>query len=205
MKTQILAVLIASSCGISYGQETVPSNGQSTPPAYALPTPPVNGRTSPLPPLPRGARPTSDGSVVSPDGASVFRGPLPTDGNPATPEQWRMLLVLRLMSLPSPVHNGAAQLYGMGDEAAVDILRILGTRQPLASAEQQSVLDIVSMSFDHPDSIIDPNYRAPNASVFLLRYIGALSDDASVKNRSALVLARVQSVKPAASPASQGK
>jgi hypothetical protein len=46
------------------------------------------------------------------------RQPFPTDNRPITGEEWRLKLVERLMSIPSPVTAGAVQLHGMGDEAA---------------------------------------------------------------------------------------
>ncbi len=77
------------------------------------------------------------------------------------------------MSLPSPVTNGAFQLYGMGDEAAVDVLKVLSTKPSLTYEEMQATLDIVHMAFQHPESIIEPVNRKPRAALFLLQYLAS--------------------------------
>jgi hypothetical protein len=110
------------------------------------------------------------------------------------------MLVERLIALPSPVKAGAVQLYGMGDEAAVDILRILGARGPLTVAEERSALDVVDMAFEHPNSIIDPNYRSPGATVFLLRFISGSTGDQSVKDRATTLLDRLRNLRSTAGP-----
>jgi hypothetical protein len=47
----------------------------------------------------------------------------------------------------------------MGDEAAVDVLKILGTKASLTAAEQQTVFNIIHTAFEQPASIINPRTR----------------------------------------------
>lgn len=196
MKAKVLIALLV--VGLSaHGQTVAPSNGQAPAPPYTQATPPLNGRTAPFP------APPSSSMALSPDGvfttgSGIHFGPHPSN-DPSTPEEWRLSLVARLIALPSPVHNGAPQLYGMGDEAATDIVRILGTRAPLTVAEQRSTLDVIHMSFEHPESIVDPNYRKPLATLFLLQYIGTATEDASIRNRVNAELEFARAIKPAAS------
>jgi hypothetical protein len=111
--------------------------------------------------------------------------PFPIDNRPLSGEEWRLQLVERLMSLPSPVTNGAPQLYGMGDEAAVDVIKVLSTKPSLTPAEVQAGLDIIHMAFEHPESIISPVNRKPQAALFVMKHFASATDDSVVKERIA--------------------
>jgi hypothetical protein len=113
----------------------------------------------------------------------VEKQPFPTDNRPVSAEEWRLKLVARLMSLPGPVTNGAMQLYGMGDEAAADVVKILSEKPSPTSSEIQSALDILHMAFAHPEAISKPENQKPQAAVFLLRYFSSMTGDVSVKER----------------------
>ena len=107
----------------------------------------------------------------------------PTDNRPLSGEEWRLKLVERLMSFPSPVKNGAIQLRGMGDEAAVDLLTILGGKSSLTVGDCQAALDIIHMAFEQPDSIISPVNKTPQATTSLLQYLSSNSSDSTVQQR----------------------
>jgi hypothetical protein len=111
------------------------------------------------------------------------RQPFPTDNRPVSGEEWRLKLVARLMSLPSPVTNGAMQLYGMGDEAGADVVKVLSENPSPTALQIQAALDILHMAFAHPESISKPENQKPQAAIFLLRYFGSISGDANVKER----------------------
>src|SRR6266852_8265875 len=70
---------------------------------------------------------------------------------PTTPQEHRVLLVKWLMSFSSPLENGIVQLHRMGDEAAANAAKIMSSRPPLTEAEQLTLLDIVRISFEHPN------------------------------------------------------
>lgn len=133
------------------------------------------------------------GAFAQQAGDPKFRTPFPAD-IPQTGEQWRFNLVKHLMSLPSPVKNGAVQLHGMGDEAAVDVLKILGTSPNLTAAQIESVLDIVHTAFEQQASIIDPVNTKPQAAAVLFQRLTSLTEDAAVKERIGEELKFVQSL-----------
>ncbi len=111
------------------------------------------------------------------------RPPIPTDNRPLSGEEWRLTLVAHLMSFPSPVTNGAIQLAGMGDEAAIDVIKTLGEKTSPTSSEIESALDIVHMAFAHPESILKRENLKPQAGAFLLRYFASTTGDAALKQR----------------------
>jgi hypothetical protein len=115
----------------------------------------------------------------------IIHKSFPTDNSPITGEEWRLKLVERLMGLPSPVKNGAVQLYGMGDEAGADVVKVLSDNPSPTASQIHSALDILHMAFSHPESVIKPENQKPQAAMFLLRYFGSISDDANVKERLA--------------------
>jgi hypothetical protein len=115
---------------------------------------------------------------------TVFeRQPFPTDNRPLSGEEWRLKLAEHLLSFPSPVKHGAIQLRGMGDEAAVDLLKILEGKNSLTVSKSEAALDIIHMAFEQPDSIIDPANKTPQATTLLLQYISAKSSDSAVQQR----------------------
>ena len=109
--------------------------------------------------------------------------PFPTDNRPLSGEEWRLSLVAHLMTFPSPVTNGAIQLVGMGDEAAVDVIKTLGENTSPTSSEIQSVLDILHMAFAHPESILKRENLKPQAATFLVRHFASTASDALLKQR----------------------
>jgi hypothetical protein len=119
------------------------------------------------------------------DGFHRSHGVGKSDDTLLSGEEWRLGLVERLMSLPSPVTNGVVQLHGMGDEAAVDILKLMASRQSFTAANANAALDLVHMAFEEPGSIINPVNQKPYATSFLLQYLGSTSGDAVVKERIA--------------------
>ena len=125
----------------------------------------------------------------------AMRGPFPIDNRPLSGEEWRLKLVARLMSLPSPVTNGAVQLYGMGDEAAVDVLKILSAKPSLTPTETLATLDIIHMAFEHPESIINPVNQKPQAALFLVQHLDSSTNDATAKERIKQETTRLQAVR----------
>ena len=122
------------------------------------------------------------GQSPLPAGMTQSQG-IPTDNRPLSGEEWRLTLVAHLMSFPSPVTNGAIQLAGMGDEAAIDVIKTLGERTFLTSNEIQSAMDIVHMAFARPESILKRENLKPQAGAFLLRYFASTTSEALLKQR----------------------
>jgi hypothetical protein len=70
----------------------------------------------------------------------------------------------------------------MGDEAAVDVLKVLSAKPSLTPAELESVLDIIHMAFE-PAAISEPVNQKPLAAVFLLEYRNSTTTDATIRQR----------------------
>jgi hypothetical protein len=109
----------------------------------------------------------------------------PVDNKPLSGEEWRLQLVERLIASPDPVTNGAVHLWGMGDEAAVDVIKVLGAKPSMSSTEMQASLDIIHVAFEHPESIISPANRKPQAALFVMKHFASAIDDSVVKERIA--------------------
>lgn len=100
----------------------------------------------------------------------------------AGPEEFRLEIVRRLMLGPtSRPTTGSVQLHRMGDEAAVDIVKILGGGTSLSAAGALTVLDIVHTAFEHPLSIASPSDQHPNATLFLLHWMDTSTQDRELK------------------------
>jgi hypothetical protein len=109
----------------------------------------------------------------------------PANNRPLSGEEWRLNLVSQLLSLPSPVTNGAAQLYGMGDEAAVDVLKVFSAKPAPTPAELNSALDIIHMAFKQPASILVPGNKQPMATLFLFQHLSITATDPALQERIA--------------------
>jgi hypothetical protein len=83
------------------------------------------------------------------------------------------------------VTNGTIQLRGMGDEAAVDVLKILSAKPTPTLGELQSALDIVHMAFEYPESILITLNKKPMAAMFLFQYLAITVTDAALSQRIA--------------------
>jgi len=73
----------------------------------------------------------------------------------------------------------------MGDEAAVDVLKILSAKSSLTPTEMHATLDIIHMAFEHPVAVTNPSDRSPRAALFLLRHLESTTGDEAVKQRIA--------------------
>jgi hypothetical protein len=80
-----------------------------------------------------------------------------------------------------------ATLNVLGDEAAVNVMKIVATRGPLNIAQEARVLDIVRKAFERPRSIDVANNLRPSATLFLLQYLEASAPNDDIKARIAEV------------------
>jgi len=85
----------------------------------------------------------------------------------------------------------------MGDEAAVDLLKILGAKGSLTVGESQAALDIIHMAFEKPTSIISPLNQKPDATMFLLQHLSSTTNDTATQQR---ITQEIESVRRALVP-----
>lgn len=104
-----------------------------------------------------------------------------------TPAAQQLSWVKWLMTFKSPLQGADFALGRLGDEAAANILTILGTAPApsLSAAQMQTAIDIVHNSFLHPYAIEKIANRKPTASLALLRKFQATAVDQLVKERIA--------------------
>jgi hypothetical protein len=88
------------------------------------------------------------------------------------------------MEHSSPLTVGNAQLHRLGDQAAVDIMRVLGEKT-LTEAQMPTVLDMLHKAFERPAAIVNHSNRAPRATSFLLQVLDTSAQDQSIKQRIA--------------------
>jgi hypothetical protein len=109
----------------------------------------------------------------------------PSDTHPKrSAQEFRLVVIQRLMERPSPLTVGDAQLHRLGDQAAVDIMKVLG-ENALGEAQTPTVLDMLHKAFERPAAIVNHSDRAPKAASFLLRVLDAEAQDQIVKQRIA--------------------
>ena len=96
--------------------------------------------------------------------------------------EFRLLTMKRLMERPSPLQVGNAQLHRLGDQAAVDIMKILGGAS-VSDAQMPTILDMLHKAFEVPKAIILIADRQPKASLFLLGALEGYTQDWNLKQR----------------------
>jgi hypothetical protein len=137
------------------------------------------GQGTQAPQLPPGAIigiPSTQPGAITPEGPPVSFSP---------GQKFRYSTVQAYMRLPSPLQRGDQILAGMGDEAAADIVKILGTSSSLTAEETLTVLDIVHKAFMVPRAIQNVADRKPVAALALLQKFQSTAVDQLVKERIA--------------------
>ncbi|WP_321474652.1 hypothetical protein [uncultured Paludibaculum sp.] len=97
-------------------------------------------------------------------------------------DEFRLVTIAHLMQQPSPLEVGNTQLHRLGDQAAADIVKILGDGT-LREAQVPIILDMLHKAFERPAAILRPNDRTPGATLFLLRTIAVSSHDPAITQR----------------------
>jgi hypothetical protein len=77
---------------------------------------------------------------------------------------------------------GNAQLHRLGDQAAVDIMKILGGKS-VSDAQIPTILDMLRKAYEAPKAILIAADRQPKASLFLLGALAGYAEDSSLKQR----------------------
>jgi hypothetical protein len=103
---------------------------------------------------------------------------------PVTEDDVKLGTVRNILTAGSPVMTGTVQLHRMGDEAAVILIKLLGsTPSPVkwTDAQKRTVLEMINRAFEHPKSITNRSNATPNATNFLLNYLNADTEDPDIK------------------------
>jgi hypothetical protein len=85
-----------------------------------------------------------------------------------------------------PLRAGAVQLHRMGDEAAVILMKVLGSTQSsaaLTDAQTRTVLALLTAAFEPPNAITNRSNVEPSATRFLLNMIDESTQDAELKSQ----------------------
>jgi hypothetical protein len=115
----------------------------------------------------------------TPDGTSFtwkHKGENTAASAQITADDVKFALVSNILAAGSPVSEGSVQLHGMGDEAAVILLKILGSKPgsvKWTDEETKTILEILKIAFEHPKSILSRSDVKPRATTLLLRMIKA--------------------------------
>ena len=131
------------------------------------------------------------GQIPGPfDGRSLKPGGPPVK---YTAEEFRVLTLKRLMEHPSPLQVGDVQLHRLGDQAAVDIMKILGGKSA-SEAQIPTILDMLRKAYELPKAILVAADRQPRASLFLLGALEGQTEDWSLKQRISEMKQSLQAV-----------
>jgi hypothetical protein len=117
-----------------------------------------------------------------------------------TPEEFRLLTIKLLMERPSPLLVGNAQLHRLGDQAAVDIMKILGGKSA-SDAQIPTILDMLRKAYEVPKAILIHADRQPKASLFLLGALEGHTEDWSLKQRISEMRQNLQAATSNSGPA----
>ncbi|MGA3186241.1 MAG: hypothetical protein ABSF22_03955 [Bryobacteraceae bacterium] len=85
-----------------------------------------------------------------------------------------------------PLKTGAIQLHRMGDEAAVFLIKMLGSMPSatgLTDTQKRTVFVMLNTAFEHPNAINNPSNVAPNATSFLLNTLEETTQDPELKTQ----------------------
>lgn len=109
----------------------------------------------------------------APDGSS-FGWKHNSSSSVTSPENMRLQMVQTILREGSPALTvGTFHLHQMGDEAAVNIIKILGTRATVTPTEEEAAnaLTIMQKAFEEPSLIVKANDRQARATLFLLQLL----------------------------------
>lgn len=119
---------------------------------------------------------------------------------PVTADDLKFEMIQNMIKTEGPVTTRIIQLHRMGDEAAVIVLKVLGSLPSpgkFSDAQKGKVLEIVNRAFEQPDSITNRSNVKPYATNLLLNLLNDDTEDVEIKTE----ISRLQSF--AAKAASQ--
>jgi len=113
------------------------------------------------------------------------RDPSAPVGRPViTADDMKRGMISNMLRYGSPFTFGSIQLHRMGDEAAVILIKILGSTRPPAKwtdAQKRTVLEILGKAFEKPNQITTQSNLTPDTTNFLLNMMDEETDDADIK------------------------
>ena len=123
------------------------------------------------------------GYAQAPDGTSFQWKNKNSSSSVTSPENMRLQMVEMALREGAPALG--FHLRTMGDEAAVNIIKILGMRASLATTEAElpTILAIIEKAFEEPSVIVSENDRQPRATLFLLQLLETNSSDSEQKGQ----------------------
>ncbi len=92
-------------------------------------------------------------------------------------DEFRLMTLKHILeSGSSPLTVGNAQLHRAGDQAAVDLIKIIGVRKPLNETETLTLIEMLRKAFERPAAILAGSDRTPKATLFLLQSLESTID-----------------------------
>jgi hypothetical protein len=107
-----------------------------------------------------------------------------TNRPPVTADDLNLQIVRHILTAGSPITAGSVQLHRMGDEAAVLLIKHLGsTPTPVKwnDLQKKTAIEMMAKAFEHPNSITNTSDVTPNATNFLLNMLAAETEDLDLK------------------------
>jgi hypothetical protein len=107
-------------------------------------------------------------------------GPGPVKHKAVTQDDVKLREIETIFRLGLPLKIGAIQLHRMGDEAAVFLIKMLGSMQSatgLTDTQKRTILVMLNTAFEHPNAINNRSNVAPNATSFLLNMLEETTQD----------------------------
>jgi hypothetical protein len=110
-----------------------------------------------------------------------------------TAAEFRLITVERLLNSGSPLKIGLVQLHRMGDDVAVNLIKLRATLGKLTLSQTSTALDMIERAFERSSSITSALDRTPRATVSLLRDLAALPETSeTAKERIGVLLQRFE-------------
>ena len=112
-----------------------------------------------------------------------------------TAEEFRLLTVEHILTSGSPLKSGAVQLHRMGDDLAVNLIKVTAKSGKLTPGQTDTALEMIEKAFERPESILSVADRSPRATVSLLRTLALSADNNSAaKNQIDALLKRFEAM-----------
>lgn len=108
----------------------------------------------------------------------------PGKRSPVTEDDLKLAMIQNMIKADTPLTGGFVQLHRMGDEAAVILLKILGSTPSstkFTDIQKRTVLEIINRAFEHPNSIANRSNVIPRATNLLLNMLNNNTEDSDVK------------------------
>jgi hypothetical protein len=122
---------------------------------------------------------TLTAQIVINDGPSS-----PVKRTPVTEDDLHLAMMANMIKVDTPLTTALVQLHRMGDDAAVTLLKLLGSRASptkFTDSQKRTVLEIIRRAFEHPNSITNRSNVTPNATNVLLNMLNDDTEDSDIK------------------------